>query len=272
MRKSIARWMKRMDLKKLLMAAAVAVALLIPAVRYLAGGGEPVLEAGSWGLSFREAGQPPVADASAQELAVYDAKYIGDTDQKTIYLTFDCGYENGNTEAILAALEAHDAPAAFFVVGHFLETEPDLVRRMTEAGHTVGNHTWSHPDMSKISDQAAFNDQLQRVRDAYQEITGQEMSRYYRPPQGIYSQENLKMAQRLGYKTVFWSLAYVDWKADAQPSEEEAIQKLTDRVHNGAVVLLHNTSSTNAKVLDRVLTRWEEMGYRFGTLDELFGD
>ena len=126
--------------------------------------------------------------------------------------------------------------------------------------------------MSGITDREDFAKQLQQVRDKYQEITGQEMPLYYRPPQGIYSQENLSMAKGLGYRTVFWSLAYVDWKQDQQPSEQEALDKLTGRIHPGAVVLLHNTSSTNAAVLDRVLTAWEEMGYRFGTLDELFAD
>ena len=123
---------------------------------------------------------------------------------------------------------------------------------------------------TRISDKTAFSQQLQKVRDAYQACTGREMPMYYRPPQGVFSQENLEMAKELGYKTVFWSLAYVDWKTDAQPTEREAMEKLTSRIHNGAVVLLHNTSTTNAAVLDQLLTRWEEMGYTFGSLDQLF--
>ena len=225
---------------------------------------------GSWGLSFRKANAPPVADESAETLLAYDARYIGDTAGNTVYLTFDCGYENGNTAAILDVLRDHGAPAAFFVVGHYLETEPELVKRMAAEGHTVGNHTWSHPDMSKITDPAEFSRQLSQVVDKYQEITGEKMSPYYRPPQGLYSPESLKTAQSLGFRTVFWSLAYVDWKGDAQPEEQEAIDTLCRRIHGGAVVLLHNTSATNAKILDRVLTRWEEMGYTFGTLDQLF--
>ena len=264
---------KGLRLRRALGALAILLAVLIPTALVLGRGQEAVTVAGgSWGLSFREANVPPVADVSAEELAPYDAKYIGDTQGSVIYLTFDCGYENGNTGAILDTLKQHGAPAAFFVVGHFLETEPELVQRMAEEGHIVGNHTWSHPDMSKISDKGAFQSQLDQVRQAYLEVTGQEMPMYYRPPQGIYSTENLQMAKDLGYRTVFWSLAYVDWKADDQPTEQEAIDKLTQRVHGGAVVLLHNTSATNAQVLDRVLTRWEEMGYTFGTLDELFRD
>ena len=138
-------------------------------------------------------------------------------------------------------------------------------------GHTVGNHTMHHPDMSKISDKAAFQKELEDLEGLYKEVTGQDLPKYYRPPQGIYSQENLKMAQELGYKTVFWSLAYVDWNNNAQPSKEEAFSKLIPRIHNGAVVLLHSTSQTNAEILDELLTKWKEMGYRFGTLDELFG-
>ena len=266
---------RTIELKKLLGALGMLLAILIPAALYLGyrssrQAAPRVLAAGSWGLSFQTEGQPPKADATAEELAAYDAKYIGDGDRKVIYLTFDCGYENGHTDQILEVLAAHDVKAAFFVVGSYLRDQPELVRRMAEEGHTVGNHTWSHPDMSAIRDETAFASQLSQVRDAYREITGQEMPMYYRPPQGIYSQENLSMAQALGYRTVFWSLAYVDWKQDAQPSEKEAMEKLTARVHPGAVVLLHNTSATNAAILDRLLTAWQSMGYRFGTLDELF--
>lgn len=260
------------SMKKLLSCAAMLLAVLIPGVLYLQlrQDAQNVLETGAWGLSFQTKNAPPVADATADELGVYDAKYIGNTKEKTIYLTFDCGYEAGCTETILDVLKAHNAPAAFFLVGNYIESQPDLVRRMVSEGHTVGNHTWSHPDMSAISDKTAFSEQLQKVRDAYKACTGKDMPLYYRPPQGVYSEDNLKMAQELGYKTVFWSLAYVDWKQDDQPTEEYAMEKLTERIHDGAVILLHNTSSTNAAILDRLLTTWEGMGYTFGTLDELF--
>ena len=134
----------------------------------------------------------------------------------------------------------------------------------------VGNHTMHHPDMSKITDFSAFSKELQDLEALFLEITGQELPKYYRPPQGIYSQENLQMAKELGYKTVFWSLAYVDWNNDAQPTREEAFQKLLPRIHNGAVVLLHSTSATNAQILDELLTKWEEEGYRFASIDRLF--
>ena len=223
----------------------------------------------NWGLAFPAEGQTPVGNATAEELAKYDAWYVGDTGKKVIYLTFDCGYENGYTEQILDALQKHQAPAAFFVVGHMIESAPDIVHRMAAEGHIVGNHTFHHPDMSAISNQEAFRQELETLEALYRETVGEEMPRYYRPPQGKYSAENLRQAQALGYKTILWSLAYVDWNTDDQPTAEEAYAKLLPRIHDGAIVLLHSTSATNAAILDDLLTKWEEMGYTFASLPEL---
>jgi len=230
------------------------------------------LETGSWGLSFRQEGTAPVGNAGPEQLKQYDAAYIGDTQDKVLYLTFDAGYENGCTEKILDTLKKQEVKAAFFLVGNYIEKNADLVRRMADEGHTVGNHTMHHPDMSAISDSAAFRAELEGLEQLYKEVTGEELPKFYRPPQGTYSEENLKQAQALGYKTVFWSLAYVDWNNNSQPDPEEAMQKLTARIHPGAVVLLHSTSRTNAQILDRLLTAWEEMGYRFITVRELTGE
>lgn len=226
---------------------------------------------GSWGLGFGADGSEtqPSGSLSKEELSKYDAWYLGDDKEKVLYLTFDCGYENGNTDKILDALQKHHAKGTFFVVGHFLESAPEQVKRMCEEGHMVGNHTWHHYDMEKLSDEAVFREEINSVAERYKEITGKELNRFYRPPQGKYNLDNLAMAQKMGYQTIFWSLAYVDWNQDAQPSREEAFSKLTGRVHPGAVVLLHNTSDTNGEILDELLTKWEGMGYRFGTLDEL---
>lgn len=223
----------------------------------------------NWGLGFGAEGTKPTGNTSAAELAKYNAYYVADIEEKKIYLTFDCGYENGNTETILEALKKHNVSATFFVVGHYLESAPDLVCRMVEEGHTVGNHTYHHPDMSKISDKASFRAEMDAVAEKFKEVTGQEMTKYYRPPQGKYSKENLQMAKDMGYSTFFWSLAYVDWNVDDQPSHEEAFSKLCSRVHPGAIVLLHNTSRTNGEILDELLTKWEDMGYCFGTLAEI---
>ena len=225
---------------------------------------------GAWGLSFRTEGAPPVGPADSAQLAKYDAAYLGDASKKVIYLTFDAGYENGCTEKILDVLQKRQIPAAFFLAGNYLEQNPDLVRRMAREGHIVGNHTMHHPDMSKLTDLSAFTKELSELEVLYKEITGETMPKYYRPPQGLYSEENLKMAQQLGYKTVFWSLAYVDWNDDAQPTAEQAYAKLLPRIHNGAVVLLHSTSRTNAQILDDLLTKWEAMGYTFAPLSDLF--
>lgn len=227
--------------------------------------------AADWGLSFPTEGESPVGNATAEELAAHNACYLGDTGKKVIYLTFDCGYENGYTEPILDVLKKHNAPAAFFVVGNMVESAPEIIRRMAAEGHIVGNHTFHHPDMSAIADEAAFRQELESLSALYKETTGQEMPPFYRPPQGKYSMENLKLAHKLGYKTVFWSLAYVDWVSSSQPTKEEAFRKLIPRIHNGAVVLLHSTSATNADILDELLTKWEGMGYRFESIDKLFG-
>lgn len=234
-----------------------------------AGSAAVPVSADNWGLSFQTEGQAPVGNAGKEELAEYNAYYLGDTGKKVIYLTFDCGYENGYTETILDVLKEHHAPAAFFVVGHMIESAPDIVRRMAAEGHIVGNHTYHHPDMSAIADEASFREELESLEALYQETTGREMSRFYRPPQGKYSVENLKQAKTLGYRTVFWSLAYVDWYTDDQPTAEEAFSKLIPRIHDGAIVLLHSTSRTNAEILDELLTRWEDMGYTFASLDQL---
>lgn len=226
----------------------------------------------NWGLSFQQEGQPPVANATAEELKTYDAYYLGDTQKKILYLTFDAGYENGNTGLILDALHKHKVQAAFFVVGSFITENPELIRRMDEEGHLVCNHTYSHPDMSRISTPDTFRKELEDVENAYQQVTGKKMLKFYRPPQGKYSTKNLQMAKDLGYDTFFWSLAYVDWYEKDQPSKEEAFDKLLNRIHPGAIVLLHSTSSTNAAILDSLLGKWEDMGYSFGSLKDLPGD
>jgi len=256
--------MRKKDLWMLLGALCAATALFV--AQFI---GSAAVEAGAWGLSFQQEGQPPSGPASRQQMAIFDAVYLGDTSQKVLYLTFDAGYENGCTGKILDVLKDHHVPAAFFLVGNYIEKNPDLVRRMVEEGHIVGNHTMHHHDMSKLSDPAAFEKELTELEELFRSVTGKELPRYYRPPQGTYSEENLRMAQTLGYKTVFWSLAYVDWNNDSQPTKEEAFAKLLPRTHNGAVVLLHSTSQTNAAILDELLTRWEEMGYSFQSLDAL---
>ncbi len=254
--------------------------VLLLVLAYLAGyslahvtrpaGTKPILaEASDWGLSFQEKGKAPIGNADADYLKNYNAYYVQKTDDNVIYLTFDAGYENGNTAAILDALKKHQAPATFFLVGNYIETSPDLVKRMIAEGHTVGNHTFHHPNMSEISTKEAFEKELADLEALFEQTTGQTMTKFYRPPQGKYSESNLQMAKDMGYATFFWSLAYVDWYENDQPTKEEAFEKLLGRIHPGAIVLLHSTSKTNGEILDELLTKWEEMGYRFDSLDHL---
>ena len=253
------------------LAGAAAVGALCLAGVWASREGEALLasaEPVNWGLSFPQEGEPPQGTASRQELDPLGAAYCLPETGKTIYLTFDAGYENGNTAQILDALEKHGAKAAFFLVGDFIRAEPELVRRMAEEGHTLGNHTYSHPDMSQIAGEEEFRRELEDNETLCREAAGVELSKLYRPPQGKYSRRNLEMAQALGYRTVFWSLAYADWLQDDQPTKTEAFQKLLPRVHPGAIVLLHTTSSTNAAILDELLTQWEQLGYQFGDLEQ----
>lgn len=223
----------------------------------------------NWGLSFREKGKSPVGNATPEYLKKYNSYYIGDCKENIIYLTFDAGFENGYTTSILDTLKKHDVKAAFFLVGNYIEKNKELVKRMVEEGHIVGNHTYNHPDMSKISDMESFKKEINSLEELYKETTGQEMLKYYRPPQGKFNEENLNNANELGYKTIFWSLAYVDWYVNKQPTKEYAFQKLLPRIHPGAVVLLHSTSKTNCEILDELLTKWKAEGYTFSSLNEL---
>ena len=256
--------MRKKDLWLIL--AAVAATLLLAVGQFAS---EAIIT-GAWGLSFPSAGVTPNGPTSREKLAEFDGAYVGDPEEKVLYLTFDAGYENGHTATILDTLKKHNVKAAFFLVGNYLEKNGDLVRRIVEEGHIVGNHTMTHPDMSAITDKAAFQQELEGLEKLFTEVTGKELPKYYRPPQGIYSEENLKMAKELGYQTVFWSLAYKDWDNNKQPGAEYALGKLIPRTHNGAVILLHSTSQTNAEVLDELLNQWKSLGYRFETIDKLF--
>ncbi len=266
--------MKKINYKK------IAFYTLLFTVMYFLGGGISILvnaygkdflksSESNWGLGFSTEGQPPTGNATAEKLKEYDAYYIGDVNKKVIYLTFDAGYENGYTPAILDALKKHNVKATFFLVGNYVTSSPDLVKRMVEEGHNVANHTYNHPNMSKISTMESFRKEIEDLENAYKGITNQELTKYYRPPQGKYSENNMKMAKELGYKTIFWSLAYVDWYNDKQPTHEEAYKKLLGRIHPGAIVLLHSTSKTNSEILDELIMKWKDMGYTFGTLDDI---
>lgn len=237
------------------------------------GSGRPIARVsadGNWGLSFQVEGESPIGNASPHELKEYNAYYIDEkgAKDKKIYLTFDAGYENGYTEKILDVLKEEEVPAAFFLVGNYIEKNPEIVKRMQNEGHIVGNHTMTHPDMSAISDKESFEAELKGLEELYKKTTGKVMKKVYRPPQGKYSEDNLKLAKEMGYTTVFWSLAYVDWYEEKQPTREDALNTLNSRIHKGAIVLLHSTSKTNAEILQELIRGWKKEGYHFETIDK----
>lgn len=211
----------------------------------------------------------PTIDANISFISQNSGYYVGKDDEKVIYLTFDAGYENGNIERILNVLSDHGAHGAFFVLENLIRRNTALVERMAQEGHLVCNHTYRHKDMSKVTSKEEFEKELCSLESYYTEMTGRHLAPYYRPPEGRFTQKNLIFAEEMGYKTVFWSFAYADWDNDRQPDAERAKKLILDNTHNGMVILLHPTSKTNADILDSLLSEWESLGYRFGTLDEL---
>lgn len=206
---------------------------------------------------------------SVNILKDYDAYYLGDTESKVIYLTFDEGYENGYTEKILDILKEKGVPAAFFVVKPYITQNPEIIKRMADEGHLVCNHSSHHPSMASITDPSKFKSEFTEVEDAYREVVGTDMPKFFRPPMGKYSINSLKMTKDLGYKSIFWSFAYKDWLKDEQPSEEYAIKKITNGVHPGCIMLLHAVSKTNTNILGAVIDQIRADGYEFKSLDQL---
>ncbi len=226
----------------------------------------------NWSIIRNKNHLQPESDKGLDYVEQYGAYYVDKNakeDDKVIYLTFDAGYENGNIEKILDTMKKHQAKGSFFILENLIIRNTDLVKRMAEEGHIVCNHTAKHKDMTKVDNINDFEAELKSLEQIYKEYTGYDMAKYYRPPEGKFNKSNLQFANELGYKTVFWSFAYADWDNNKQPSEEYAVKKIMDNTHNGMVVLLHPTSKTNADILDRVMTMWEENGYRFGSVDEL---
>ncbi len=199
----------------------------------------------------------------------YDVISMGSPEDKVIYITFDAGYENGYAEKVLDTLKAHGAQAAFFLVGHYIKNNPDIVKRMEDEGHLVCSHSMNHKNMAAMSDINEFQKELTDLETLYTEQTGKKLAKFFRPPEGNFSERLLLYAQQCGYTTVFWSFAYKDWYNDSQPSVDDAFNTIISRTHPGEVALLHLTSKTNSEVLDAVLTKWEEMGYRFGSLYDI---
>lgn len=218
---------------------------------------------------------PPPPELAYMER--YDGYYADhrhtsmEDEDKVLYLTFDAGYENGNVAKVLDILQAESVPGAFFILEGLVKHDPELVKRMGDEGHLVCNHTASHKDMTKMQSIDAFREELSRMETVYTELTGKKLSPYFRPPEGKISEKSMAFAKECGYSTIFWSFAYSDWDNEKQMDPEKAKEKILSETHNGEVLLLHPTSATNAAILSDLIHAWREMGFRFGTLNELTG-
>jgi peptidoglycan-N-acetylmuramic acid deacetylase len=223
----------------------------------------------SWSFVRKKDHLPPAFEKKEAELAnKYKAIYLGDITKKVIYLTFDEGYENGFTPKILDTLKENNVKAAFFITMPYLKNEYDLVDRMVKEGHTVGNHTVHHPSMPEITDDKKLEDEMLVLDALFKEKTGKQMQ-YLRPPKGEYSERTLKISKDLGYRNVFWSLAYADWDVNKQKGPDNAYNMVKNNIHNGAVILLHAVSKDNAEALDQIIKDLKAQGYAFETLDQL---
>src|SRR5690606_33904006 len=217
----------------------------------------------------------PSRDETLPDVGIYGelikdrlAFYADFTGEKHIYLTFDNGYDQGHTASILDILKKHDVPATFFVTGHYVKSEPELIKRMVDEGHIIGNHSYTHPDFTKLS-KAEMAKELKMVEKAVKELTDQKEMVYVRPPRGMFNENTLRWAEELGYIHIFWSVAFKDWEVDRQRGWEYAYNQMMQQVHPGAIVLLHTVSEDNAKALDQIITDLKERGYSFKSLDDL---
>ena len=230
-------------------------------------------ESFSWYIVRNKENKAPTTDPRYGFIEKYNAFYFNKnynalSEEKVIYLTFDAGYSNENLESILDTLKAENVSAAFFILSNLIIKSPEVVKRMEAEGQMVCNHTSKHLDVSKVADKNAIAAELNKLEELYTNLTGKEMKKYFRPPEGRFSEESLKYINELGYKTVFWSFAYEDWDNEKQPSAEYAKEKIFSNLHNGEIMLLHPTSKTNAEILKDVIKELKNQGYRFGTLDE----
>lgn len=220
-----------------------------------------------WGLKKVENSQPEVPANWQEMLKRYDGYYLGNTTEKVMYLTFDEGYENGHTAKILDVLKKTGTPAAFFVTGPYIENEPELIKRMVEEGHIVGNHTVNHPSMPDLSEEE-LGKELSNLNNSFAKLTNQNM-KFMRPPMGEFSEKSLAVTQQNGYKSIFWSIAYADWDTNNQKGVQYAVQQVTKQFHNGAIILLHAVSEDNASALEQIINTAKKQGYTFKSLEYL---
>jgi peptidoglycan-N-acetylmuramic acid deacetylase len=220
-----------------------------------------------WGIKRNDNHiQPDLGSKNKELIEKYNGIAMGNNESKTIYLTFDLGYEAGYTENILNVLKEKEVPATFFITAHYLNTASDLVERMINEGHIVGNHTVNHKSMPDLSEDE-IKSELMTLNQSVYEKFGYEM-KYMRPPKGEFSERTLSITESLGFKTVMWSFAYVDWNEDSQPSKTDAINKIISNLHNGEVMLLHATSKTNSEIMGELIDNIKSEGYEIKSLEE----
>lgn len=220
-----------------------------------------------WGIKRNNNNeQPDIGILNKELINKYNGIAIGNNEEKSIYLTFDLGYEAGYTEKILDSLKQNNIQGTFFITAHYVNTASDIVKRMIDEGHIIGNHTVNHKSMPSLSDEE-LKKELMDLHQVVYEKFGYEM-KYIRPPRGEFSERTLSLSEQLGYKTVMWSFAYADWDEKKQPSCEDGIKKITENLHNGEIMLLHATSKTNADIIDQVIKKTKEMGYEFKSIDD----
>lgn len=227
----------------------------------------------NWYCVHRKDHKQPTADSMISFVEKYNGYYVDkkhgdDCVDKVVYLTFDAGYENGNVAKILQALKEEEVTAAFFVLGHIIDNNTDLIGQMFEDGHLVCNHTFSHCSMVGKSKEE-IKIELERLEELCLRKTGRHMTKFYRPPEGKFDEESMRYINDLGYTTVFWSFAYADWDNNNQMSCEKAKCKIIENLHNGEIMLLHPTSKTNADIIKDVIREIKSRGYRFGSLNEI---
>ena len=221
-----------------------------------------------WGFVKVKGAKPSIPKKTQELFKKYDTYYMDPREEKVLYLTFDEGYENGFTAPILDTLKRCEVPAAFFITGSYFDREQELVKRMVEEGHIVGNHTENHPNLHKLSDPEKMRAEFTELDDKFYNTFGEHM-KYMRPPEGEYSERVLALAKDAGYKTILWSFAYKDWLRDDVRGSQYAFDAVTPYLHSGSIILLHAVSQDNSDALEDIINYAKEAGYVFKSLDYL---
>ncbi|SER04540.1 peptidoglycan-N-acetylmuramic acid deacetylase [Virgibacillus subterraneus] len=231
---------------------------------------EKILASSGYGWGFKKNTEHKIPDIGEYKeiLDEFGSYYADDSGEKVLYVTFDNGYEQGYTDEVLDVLQKENVPSAFFLTGHYVKSQPDLVKRMVDEGHIIGNHSYHHPDFTIVSKET-MKKELETLEQAVADVSTQKELKYLRPPKGVFNKKTLKWSNELGYIHIFWSLAFTDWNTSEQKGWKYAYENIMKQIHPGAVILLHTVSSDNAQALDKLITELKKQGYTFKSLDHL---